>query len=232
MRALGRRIADHPVLHPTRFYGDLQRRSGTRNLHRTLLEFLRRFRPQQRILDLGSGGRRLGPSTVSFDIVHLDGLDVQGDGHALPFRDASFDGVVAQAVLEHVVNPITVLAEMQRVLKGDGRVYIEVPFLYPVHDDEHDYWRWTEHGFKLMTSQFFRKQQLGVIMGASSALSILLRNHLACIVSRNRRPLHGALCTAIGLFTFWIKYVDEWMNADRDDSMRNTAACYYFIGER
>ena len=45
----------------------------------------------------------------------------------LPFADASFDGVVIDNVLEHIVDPRPLLAEARRVLKPQGRALIGVP---------------------------------------------------------------------------------------------------------
>jgi ubiquinone/menaquinone biosynthesis C-methylase UbiE len=48
----------------------------------------------------------------------------QGDGHALPFADDSFDLVVSSLALHHWDDPLRVLDEIARVLKPDGRYYI------------------------------------------------------------------------------------------------------------
>jgi SAM-dependent methyltransferase len=47
---------------------------------------------------------------------------VQGDAHALPFADASFDIVYCRYVLEHVADPARVVSEMRRVTRPGGRV--------------------------------------------------------------------------------------------------------------
>jgi SAM-dependent methyltransferase len=49
---------------------------------------------------------------------------VNGDAHALPFADASFDGLFCLQVLEHVRDPKQVVKEMSRVLKPGGRFFV------------------------------------------------------------------------------------------------------------
>src|SRR5690606_34674507 len=44
------------------------------------------------------------------------------DAHDLPFADGSFDAIVAQAVLEHVLDPRRCVSEIERVLKPAGLV--------------------------------------------------------------------------------------------------------------
>jgi SAM-dependent methyltransferase len=45
----------------------------------------------------------------------------------LPFDDAAFDGVVLKDVLEHVVDPAAVVAEVRRVLRPRGVVFASSP---------------------------------------------------------------------------------------------------------
>lgn len=51
--------------------------------------------------------------------------DVDSDG--LQFGDGEFDVVWAGDVLEHVFDPVSLVGEMARVLKDDGRVLISIP---------------------------------------------------------------------------------------------------------
>ena len=66
---------------------------------------------------------------TNVDIGTGDNVDIVADAAALPFKDGSFDAVVIQAVLEHVENAPKVVSEICRVLKADGIVYSETPFL-------------------------------------------------------------------------------------------------------
>ena len=51
----------------------------------------------------------------------------QADIAALPFPDGSFDGVMADRVVQHVADPGAALVEMVRVLRPGGRVVIADP---------------------------------------------------------------------------------------------------------
>lgn len=46
------------------------------------------------------------------------------DAHKLPFKKKSFDLIICYEVIEHVFNPPTVLKEIKRVLKDQGRAII------------------------------------------------------------------------------------------------------------
>ncbi len=56
------------------------------------------------------------------------GLDVRhGDLSNVGFEDASFDFVNVNNVLEHVLDPVSLLKECRRVIKPDGTFYLSVP---------------------------------------------------------------------------------------------------------
>lgn len=104
--------------------------------------FLDKIGPgEKRILDVGVGTgflsimlAEIGYSVVGVDLseemiknarkkMDARGLKVRlevGDAEALPFEDASFDGVVNRAVLWTLPNPKKALAEWKRVLKPGG----------------------------------------------------------------------------------------------------------------
>ena len=62
--------------------------------------------------------------------------------------------VIVQAVLEHVLDPKTVAAEIFRVLKKDGLVYAETPFLQESHEEPYDFTRFTELGHRWLFRNF------------------------------------------------------------------------------
>jgi SAM-dependent methyltransferase len=80
------------------------------------------------------GRRELVPGVAAFD------------GMRLPFRDAGFDGVFSQQVLEHVRHPELLLREVCRVLRAGGVFFGSTSHLEPYHS--RSLWNFTPYGFK------------------------------------------------------------------------------------
>lgn len=94
------------------------------------------------VLDVGSGPGAVtaelaarGLTVVAVDIMaesarraSLRGLiPAVADAHLLPFRDNSFDAVLALDVVEHLFNPQLFMSESRRVLKPGGFLIIDIP---------------------------------------------------------------------------------------------------------
>ncbi len=107
--------------------------------------------PDGLILDCGAGRRPTYYSNVvNYEIVDYDTTDVIGVGEHLPFDDATFDGVISVAVLEHVRNPFRCAAEICRVLKPGARLICGAPFLAPLHGYPHHYYNMTGQGLRAL----------------------------------------------------------------------------------
>ena len=117
-----------------------ERLAGLNRLsNRAFVEFLRVPSGSQ-VLEVGSGLGLLAVDVASAAVgVQVVGLEqaatqiaaaaphpgvryVQGDAHRLEFGDGTFDLAYARYLLEHVTDPATVLREMKRVVRQDGRV--------------------------------------------------------------------------------------------------------------
>lgn len=88
-----------------------------------------------RVLDVGCGtGSWLSALPNITEYVGLDvsplekpGFEyIVGNAEHLPFGCSSFDGVLCYSVLQHVINPVKVLAEISRVLKPKGTLALQV----------------------------------------------------------------------------------------------------------
>ena len=91
-------------------------------------------------LDLGCGRaihrsviERAGWGYAGLDY-REEGAPLLGDGHALPFGDATFGFVLSAAVLEHVRDPRLVVEEAARVMRPGATLMGTVAFLEPWHD--------------------------------------------------------------------------------------------------
>jgi SAM-dependent methyltransferase len=83
-----------------------------------------------RILEIGAGEAtfdRKGCEYIGINVSRRGSPTVLGDGQALPFRDAAFDGVIATEVIEHVRHPYRLLREIRRVLRPDGHLLLSTP---------------------------------------------------------------------------------------------------------
>ncbi len=79
---------------------------------------LKRLASDARIADVGAGGRRITPETVTIDLLDGPDIDVSCDAHAIPLPDGSFDCVFCTGTLQYVQDPARVLAEIHRILKA------------------------------------------------------------------------------------------------------------------
>jgi len=72
--------------------------------------------------------------------------DVHGRGEALPFREGSFDTVLGLSMLTCLPEPQNLLDEARRVLRPEGTLILEFTQTAPLHDEPHDYFRFTRYG--------------------------------------------------------------------------------------
>lgn len=90
--------------------------------------------------------------------MYLTTPTIYGDAHNLSIADSTIDTVALLDVLEHLHTPKTCMQEIQRVLKPNGRLILQVPFLYPIHDAPYDFHRWTKYGL----TQLLENHEFGI----------------------------------------------------------------------
>lgn len=73
--------------------------------------------------------------------------DIFCNANLLPIKDSSVSNVFMLDVLEHLPDPKRCIKEASRVLYPGGKLLLQVPFLYPLHDVPLDFHRWTKFGF-------------------------------------------------------------------------------------
>jgi len=176
---------------------------------------------------LGSGAEPLldpDLELVETDVSFGPRTGIIADGHDLPFRDSSFQGVVVQAVLEHVMDPHRVVQEIYRVLDHEGIVYAETPFMQQVHMPPYDFTRFTHLGHRRLF-RHFREISSGAALGTGSALAWAWMYFLLSFSSRPAIRLF--LMGFAHLTAFWLKYFDH-LTILTKGSMDGACGFYFF----
>jgi SAM-dependent methyltransferase len=159
---------------------------------------------------------------VAFDIYPSRLTQFIADAHWIPLAPASVDGVIIQAVLEHVLDPEQVVREIHRVLRPNGLVYAETPFMQQVHAGPYDFVRFTSSGHRYLF-RAFEEISAGPVTGPGTQLLWSL-DHLARGLLRSK--LAGRLVRA--LFA-WLHWVDRLVSPPF--AVDGAGACY-FLGRR
>lgn len=209
--------------------------SAQKNYHE-FSELVKRQTQVATVLVIGGGAIGEGFETLMNDpCIRLVEIDVSFgqrvslicDAHDLPFEDGTFDGVVAQAVLEHVVDPMRCVSEIYRVIKPEGLVYAETPFMQQVHMGRFDFTRFTHLGHRRLFRQFSEVGS-GVACGPGMALAWAYEYFLLSLTST---PLLRATMRLFARFTSWhLKYFDYFLA--RKPGAFDAASGFYFIGRK
>lgn len=164
-----------------------------------------------RCLDVGCGEQPYKPLLLQppFQVSELLGLDRAGercqqrppdlvwtDGK-IPLPESSIDSALCTEVLEHVPNPVAVLAEVHRVLKPGGSLLLTVPFLWPLHEVPHDWCRYTPYALRqLLGDAGFIVSELRPLGGYDRSLAQMLALWL------RRRPMHRCIRGFLSLLLY------------------------------
>lgn len=108
------------------------------------------------VLNAGCGHRNIddilkkagGTEIINYDIESSILGAIIGSLVKTPFEDNSFDTIFTNAVLEHVPDIHTVMAEFKRILKPEGILVAAIPFLQPFHPCPTDFRRYTKDGLE------------------------------------------------------------------------------------
>lgn len=209
---------------------------NTEKNYRQFIELLQQNSDRPKVLIIGGGTVGQGAAhllenpaitIIETDVVLTSRIDIICDAHQLPFADNSFDGVVVQAVLEHVMDPYVCVREIHRVLKDEGLVYSETPFMQQVHLGKYDFTRFTHLGHRRLFRRF-EEVSSGAVCGPGMALNWSLQYFLLSFVKSS--AARNVVKAITRLAFFWLKYFDYYL-IDKPGTF-DAASGYYFLGRK
>jgi SAM-dependent methyltransferase/uncharacterized protein YbaR (Trm112 family) len=164
---------------------------------------------------------------VESDVAHGPNTNIIFDSHQVPFKNETFDLVIAQAVLEHVLDPFKCVEEIYRVLKPGGQVYAETPFMQPVHGGKYDFHRFSALGHRRLF-RHFTETASGLVAGAGSSLAWSIRYFITSFAPNKK--VDKVLSYGANFIAFWFKYFDLLLN--RNEGAVDAACGLYFWGKK
>lgn len=126
-------------------------------------------------------------------------IDIFADlNQPLPLANSSMDCVLSTSVLEHIREPQLLLKEIRRILTRDGYLILSVPFLYHLHEEPFDFYRYTPHGLKHLALE--AELDLVTVEHYGSAFGVVID-----VTSKISESLLTAICKLLP------KYISEAM---------------------
>ena len=143
-------------------------------------------------------------------------VDLIGSAYQIPAVNASFDSAICTAVLEHLEEPEQALWECNRVLKPGGVAIVSVPFIWHLHEEPRDFFRYSKYGLHyLLEKTGFEVLEIHALSGFWVTFGQLFVYNLYRF---NRGPLRwfriidvtGLLIQAVAYGLDKIDKADQW----------------------
>lgn len=201
------------------------------------LAFLRKYATRVRMLDVGSGGRKdlddIFPNRVKIDADPARKPDIVADAESLPFTDGEFEAILCSEMLPHTPDPHKAVREMHRVLARGGLLILTVRFVYPYTDPPHDYWRFSEHGLRLLLADGWDILEMVPQDRSFSSLAVLLQRVLYQTDLRGGRFTKGVLYLLLQtlLRLDWL-IVREYGDIKRQTPLYSFMPTAYFVAAK
>jgi len=90
---------------------------------------------------------------VAVDLQLTPLVNVGAAAEALPFRNAQFDFVICTQVFEYLQDPGLAVAEIKRVLRKGGVLFLSAPSVF-LRDNDKECWRFLPQGLRHLLREF------------------------------------------------------------------------------
>jgi SAM-dependent methyltransferase len=160
--------------------------------------FAKKYLQGKKVIDIGCGTKPFKEILAPIVSEHIgvdhelslhdkSNVDITGTAYQIPVNDEEFDGAICTAVLEHLEEPEQALRECHRILKGGGIAIYSIPFIWHLHEEPRDFYRFSKFGIQhLFNKTGFEIIELKELSGFIVTFSQMLVYYLNRF---NRGPL-------------------------------------------
>jgi ubiquinone/menaquinone biosynthesis C-methylase UbiE len=131
------------------------------SLHDTQLHIFAERYISGKLIDIGCGTKPYKNTLAPFVSEHIgvdhletfhdkQNIDLFGTAYDIPVEDESFDSAISTAVLEHLEEPEKAIQECYRILKSGGYAIYSIPFLWHLHEEPRDFYRYSKYGIEYL----------------------------------------------------------------------------------
>ncbi len=132
----------------------------------------------------------------------------------IPCASGTIDGVICTEVLEHVPDPLRVLNEIGRVLRPGGHIWLTAPFVWPLHEQPYDYYRFTSHGLRLLLeTSGFESIRVMPLQDSFTTLAQLFRD-MAWIIGVGNDGFDDQRALVAGVMNHLTDLIESFSNFD------------------
>ena len=161
-----------------------------------------------RIVELGSGHRRLRRDVVNVDLFAFPNVDIVANIVSVPLESGTADLVILDSVIEHVPDPVKVVAEARRLLRPGGKLFINCPLMIPYHGYPNHFQNFTRDGLQHLLREF-SSCEIQTTFGPMTAWVNMTAESFAVIIAGERGLGYMAAKALVMLPIFWLKYLDS-----------------------
>lgn len=146
------------------YFVDLSKIFSRKNLNSFIYNELSNTKNLNKVLLIGSGGRINDlliqiSKEKSFELFTLDidnkySPNILSDICEYDFTDDKYDVIVIPEVLQAIPTPEKAINNIYSGLLKNGFLILTVPFIFPIVDRPHDYFRFTKYGLKFLLKNF------------------------------------------------------------------------------
>tara|TARA_B100001057_G_scaffold326756_1_gene327032 strand:+ start:8305 stop:8976 length:672 start_codon:yes stop_codon:yes gene_type:complete len=174
-----------------------------------------------KIINIGSGGE-IEECLKSFENIEIISIDIDSkrkpdivadisDKNFLKKIKVKPDYVTCFEVLEHVKDPFKAVHNLFKLSTKKTVLLFSVPFIFPIHDEPNDFYRFTKYGLKLIFKNFSKVEisnRDGFIdnMFVLSARLKFSRNYILKLYALASILLYFVILPLIKFIQFFIKF--------------------------